>query len=104
MQFHGLAQGNYLIGDKVGALRALEECLRFKADYMPALRLKARIQIDESQTAAARETIEHSLQFQPNDHEIRLLEALLDGKEGERERALVAIDSIILKLAPKHAR
>ena len=101
LQFHGIAQGNYLIGDKSGAVRALEECLQVQPDYMPALRLKVRIEIDDGQIEAARETIDLALGFQPDDIEIRLLEALLNGKEGEREKALAAIDPIIQKTGPE---
>ncbi len=94
LQFHGLAQGNYLIGDAEGALRALEACLRHDADYLPALRLKARIHIDRAEADLAEATLTPALRRYPGDPELRLLRALLIGQRGDTEEALKQLRQI----------
>ena len=45
--YHGVAEGNYLIGDLGGAERGVEQMLRIDPDYLPALTLKARVMLDQ---------------------------------------------------------
>lgn len=101
LQFHGLAQGNYLIGDAEGALRALEVCLRHDPHFLPALRLKARIHIDRDEVAAAEATLVPALQRYPEDTELRLLQALLTGQRGDTEGALEQIRQVVASTTPE---
>lgn len=100
VQFHGLAQGNYLIGDTEGALRALEICLRHDPDYLPALRLQTRILIDKEATAKAAEALQQALKRHPEDLELQLLQAILTAQLGDHAAALEVVDRVIREASP----
>ena len=51
--YHGIAEGNYLVGDLAGAERGIEQMLRIEPDYLPALTLKARVMLDQNKPAEA---------------------------------------------------
>ena len=53
--YHGIAEGNYLIGDLKGAANGVEEMLQIDPDYLPALTLKARVQLDQGNAETALE-------------------------------------------------
>lgn len=95
VQFHGLAQGNYLIGDKNGALKALQACLRVDPNYLPALRLKAEIHLDKSELKATETTLNKGLKIAPEDPALRLLQALLFGQKGKTKEAMSQLHGVI---------
>ena len=51
--YHGIAKGNYLIGDLAGAEHGVEQMLRIDPDYLPALTLKARVMLDQDKPIEA---------------------------------------------------
>lgn len=101
LQLHSLAQGSYLIGDTPGALKVIEECLRITPNYLPALRLRARILIDENRIEHARETLQSALEIASDDAESRLLYALLQIQDGEGPKALLTVEEIKSETTPE---
>jgi len=99
-QYHGIAQGNYLIGDNNGALLVLDECLRFHPDYLPALQLKSRILLDQDNVAEALEVIKTAVAAHPKDIETRLIQAVALGRSGDSAEALRIIESAIRDAPP----
>ena len=87
VQYHGIAQGNYLIGDHQGALRAIDVCLKSEPDYLPALRLKARIFLDQGDFDQARKTLGEALEQHPEDPELLALQTIANKPQAKRPAA-----------------
>lgn len=98
--FYGVAQGNYLIGDYAGATRGCDEVLRIQPDYLPALKLKTRVLLDEGESAAAMEAVARALEVAPTDLENQLLKALILGNQNQRAEAIALTESVLAKAAP----
>ena len=93
--FFGMAQGNYLIGDCNGALRGIDEILHIDPDFLPALKLQARVLLDEGQAEAALQATNRAIQLAPADSENQLLKALIYGNLNRRDEAVAIVLSII---------
>ncbi|MEC7230061.1 MAG: hypothetical protein VXV91_02540, partial [Verrucomicrobiota bacterium] len=59
--YHGVAEGNYLIGDLGGAERGVEQMLRIDPGYLPALTLKARVLLDQNKLVQALKAAERAI-------------------------------------------
>lgn len=93
--YYGIAEGNYLVGDLNGAERGIEQMLRINPDYLPALTLKARVLLDQNQSAAALEVAERAIALEPRNYEHTLLKALVLGKMDRRDEASALIQQVI---------
>ena len=77
--YYGIAEGNYLVGDLKGAAKGVEQMLKLDADYVPALTLNTRIQIDQGEPGAALASAERAIALEPENLEHQLLKALVLG-------------------------
>ena len=93
--FYGIAQGNYLIGDESGAAKGIEETLRIQADYLPALKLKARLLLDQGESEAALAITEQAIALAPADLENQLLKALVLGNLNRRDESIAIIQQVL---------
>ena len=93
--YHGIAEGNYLIGDLTGAAKGIDEILKIDPDYLPALTLKARVKIDQGDAAAALVTAEHAIHIAPEELQHQLLKALVLGNLNRHEDAIALIEQVI---------
>jgi len=93
--YHGIAEGNYLIGNLKGAAKGVDEMLRMDPDYLPALTLKARVKIDQGDAAAALVTAEHAIHIAPEELQHQLLKALVLGNLNRHEDAIALIEQVI---------
>jgi tetratricopeptide (TPR) repeat protein len=98
--YYGIAQGNYLIGDLRGAASGTEQILKIDPDSVPALTLKARIQLDQGKATAALATAERAIALEPENLEHPLLKALILGNLDRRKEALELIESVIAQSTP----
>jgi tetratricopeptide (TPR) repeat protein len=99
--YHGIAEGNYLIGDLVGAEQGIEQMLRIDPDYLPALTLKARVMLDQNKPAELLVTAERAIALDPENHELSLLKAIALGHTDRREEATTLIQEILAEAAPE---
>ena len=97
--YHGIAEGNYLIGDLQGAAKGVEQMLKIDADYVPALTLSARIDIDRNQPERALVSAERAQTLEPEVHAHTLLKALVLGSMTRREDAIRSIEQV-MQVAP----
>ena len=98
--YHGIAEGNYLIGDLVGAEQGIEQMLRIDSDYLPALTLKARVMLDQNKPAELLATAERAIALDPENHELSLLKAIALGHTDRREEATTLIQEILAEAVP----
>ena len=77
--YHGIAKGNYLIGDLAGAEHGVEQMLRIDPDYLPALTLKARVMLDQGKPIEALTAADQAMALDPENHELALLKAIALG-------------------------
>jgi tetratricopeptide (TPR) repeat protein len=99
--YHGIAEGNYLIGDLVGAEQGIEQMLRIDSDYLPALTLKARVMLDQNKPAELLATAERAIALDPENHELSLLKAIALGHTDRREEATTLIQEILAEAVPE---
>ena len=90
--YYGVAEGNYLIGDLQGASRSIEAILKIEPTYVPALKLKARIELKQGQTEAALAATQEALSVQPDDLELQILAARI---QSDSEEPIAAIDQVL---------
>ena len=98
--YHGVAEGNYLIGDLGGAERGVEQMLRIDPDYLPALTLKARVMLDQNKPVQALKAAERAIALEPENHKHSLLKALVLSHADRREEAAALIQQILAKAKP----
>lgn len=98
--YYNIAEGNYLIGDRSGAERGIEQSLRLDPNHAPSLALKAKILLDQSQAEAALETTEQAIASAPEELEYQVLRALILGNLNRRAEAMVQIDFILGEAPP----
>ena len=99
--YHGIAEGNYLIGDLAGAERGVEQMLRIDPDYLPALTLKARIMLDQGKPVEALTAADQAIALDPENHELGLLKAIALGHTDRRDEAKSLIQEILAKAVPE---
>ena len=99
--YHGVAEGNYLIGDLGGAERGVEQMLRIDPDYLPALTLKARVMLDQNKPVQALKAAERAIALEPENHKHSLLKALVLSHTDRREEAAALIQQILAKAKPE---
>ena len=99
--YHGVAEGNYLIGDLGGAERGVEQILRIDPDYLPALTLKARVMLDQNKPVQALKAAERAIALEPENHKHSLLKALVLSHTDRREEAAALIQQILAKAKPE---
>ncbi|MEC8209732.1 MAG: tetratricopeptide repeat protein [Verrucomicrobiota bacterium] len=99
--YHGIAEGNYLIGDLAGAERGLEQILRIKPDYLPALTLKARVMLEQSKPMEALAVTDRAIVLDPENNELGLLKAIALGHTDRRQEATALIQEILAKAVPE---
>ena len=99
--YHGIAEGNYLIGDLAGAERGVEQMLRIDPDYLPALTLKARIMLDQGKPVEALTAADQAIALDPENHELGLLKAIALGNTDRRDEAKSLIQEILAKAVPE---
>ena len=99
--YHGVAEGNYLIGDLGGAERGVEQMLRIDPDYLPALTLKARVMLDQNKPVQALKAAERAIALEPENHKHSLLKALVLSHTDRREEAVALIQQILVKAKPE---
>ncbi|WPJ97503.1 tetratricopeptide repeat protein [Coraliomargarita algicola] len=93
--YYGIAEGNYLIGDLQGAERGIEQMLRLNPDHLPALTLQARVMLDQGKAEQALAAAERAIALAPNNHEHKLLKALILGNMQRRDAASALIQEVI---------
>jgi tetratricopeptide (TPR) repeat protein len=93
--YYGIAEGNYLIGDLKGAANAVEQMLKLDPDYVPALTLNTRIQIDQGHPEAALKSAERAIALEADNQEHQLLKALVLGNMDQRDEAIVLIQQVM---------
>ena len=98
--YYNIAQGNYLIGDRSGAMRGVEQSLRLDPDHAPSLALEARILLDQAKPEPALEAAEKAIASAPEELEYQVLRALILGNLDRREAAITQIDAILEKADP----
>ena len=98
--YHGIAQGNYLIGDLKGAAEAVDTMLDADPGYVPALTLRARIRLDQGDTKAALAAADRAIAEAPDEPRHRLLRALILGQSGQQDEALATIRSVLDSAEP----
>ena len=99
--YHGIAEGNYLIGDLRGAERGVEQMLRIDPDYIPALTLKARVMLDQSKPLEALTAADRAIALDPENNELGLLKAIALGHTDRRNEAAALIQEILAKAKPE---
>lgn len=99
--YHGIAEGNYLIGDLAGAERGVEQMLRIDPDYLPALTLKARVMLDQGKPVEALTAADQAIALDPENHELGLLKAIALGHTDRRDEAKSLIQEILAKAVPE---
>lgn len=93
--YYGIAEGNYLIGDLRGAAKSVEQMLKLDANYVPALTLSTRIQIDQGDPEAALRSAERVIELEPENPEHKLLKALVFGNMNRRDDAIKLIEQVM---------
>ena len=99
--YHGVAEGNYLIGDLGGAERGVEQMLRIDPDYIPALTLKARVMLDQNKPVQGLKAAERAIELEPENHKHSLLKALILSHAERRDEAAALIQEILVKAKPE---
>ena len=99
--YHGIAEGNYLIGDLAGAERGVEQMLRIDPDYLPALTLKARVMLDQGKPVEALTAADQAIALDPENYELGLLKAIALGHTDRRDEATALIQEILAKAEPE---
>ncbi len=99
--YYGLAEGNYLIGDLRGAENGANQILRIAPDYLPALKLKSRIKLDQGDGATALQLADQALELAPDDAQTLLLKALVLVNLEQHEEAVGLIEQVIAQSAPQ---
>ncbi|MFU8848625.1 MAG: tetratricopeptide repeat protein [Opitutales bacterium] len=104
--YYNIAEGNYLIGDRGGAERGIEQCLRLDPGHAPSLALLAKVRLDQTQPEAALEAAEQAIVAAPEELKHQTLKALILGHLDRRAEAITLLDNILLKAEPagEHAR
>ena len=98
--YHGIAEGNYLVGDLAGAERGIEQMLRIEPDYLAALTLKARVMLDQNKPTEALAAADRAIALDPENHEHSLLKVLTLGHMDRRDEATALIQEILAKAVP----
>ena len=93
--YYGVAEGNYIVGDLVGAESSIEQILRIEPNYLPALDLKAKIMLDKGFPDLALELAERASELNPTNLKFKLSRALILGNLQRRKEAIDLVDSVI---------
>jgi tetratricopeptide (TPR) repeat protein len=99
--YHGIAEGNYLIGDLVGAEQGIEQMLRIDPDYLPALTLKARVMLDQNKPAELLAAADRAITLDPENQELGLLKAIALGHMDRGDEATALIQEILAEADPE---
>ncbi|WP_158279913.1 tetratricopeptide repeat protein [Coraliomargarita sinensis] len=104
--YYNIAEGNYLIGDRSGAARGIEQCLRLDPEHAPSLALQSKLLLEQSEIEAALASAEAAIASAPEELEYQVLRALILGNLDRREDAMAQIDTVLAKAQPgsEHAR
>ena len=94
--YYGVAEGNYIVGDLVGAENSIEQILRIEPNYPPALNLKSNIMLDKGRADLALISAERASGLDPNNLKYKLTVALILGNLQRREEASKLIDSVLI--------
>lgn len=93
--YFGIAKGDYLIGNLQGANKGVKQILKIDPDYIPALTLDARIQIDQGQPELALESVERAIALESQNFEHQFLKAIVLGNMGQKDDAIRTVEKII---------
>jgi len=99
--YYGIAEGNYLIGDLTGAEKSVAQILLINPDYVRAITLNARVQLDLGKGDLALVAAERAIELEPNNLKHHLLKALILGNLQRRPQAIQIIQSVIQQAPPK---
>ena len=93
--YYGVAEGNYLVGDLVGAESSVEQILRVDPNHLSALSLRARILFDKGQPKLALISADRASELDPTNLKYKLSRALILGNLQRRDEATKIIDSVL---------
>lgn len=93
--YYGVAEGNYLVGDLVGAESSVEQILRVDPNHLPALSLRARILFDKGQPELALLSADRVSELDPSNLKYKLSRALILGNLQRRDEATKIIDLVL---------
>lgn len=99
--YHGIAQGNYLIGDLEGAAGGINQMLKLDPNYTPALTLNARILMDQNQPELALKSVKRAITIEPKNPEHLILKTLILGNLNRREEAIRIAREVIRSTSKK---
>lgn len=104
--YYNIAEGNYLIGDRGGAERGIEQCLRLDPGHAPSLALLAKVRLDQSQPEAALNAADQAIAAAPDELAYQTLKALILGHLDRRPEAMRLLNTIVETAEPSspHAR
>ena len=93
--YYGVAEGNYMVGDLVGAESSIEQILRVEPNYLPALGLRAKIMLDRGRSDLALDLAERASELDPTNLKYKLIRAVILGNLQRRKEAIDLVDSVI---------
>ena len=101
--FYGIAEGNYMVGDLVGAESAIEQILRVDPNYLPALGLRAKIMLDKGRPDLALDLAECASELDVKNLEYKLIRAVILGNL-QRHKEAVDLVNLVINEAPEGSK